>query len=145
MSKVIEIHRRGTFSVEEAQQLIPILNRMTQNYVQVVERIMTQLESLSSENFERIAELESKINKDIAAWHSKVKKLGGIPKGLWIVNLDSGNGYFSWQHGETQLMYWQNYSQSFKERQPLHQMPKLENLDKEKSVVEDDSVVSPLL
>ena len=144
-NSVVDIRRRGTFSLEEAKAIIPLLRKVTENYVSDVENKMARLDSISSQNTNLILLLEEQINCEIHKWHSKVRKLGGEPKGLWMVNLDAGNGYFSWKYPERELKFWHSYQQTFHDRIPLSDMPHREwAVCNKPSSLPENVVVNPL-
>ncbi len=118
-NSVVEIQRQGAFSLDQAQKIIPVIRAVTEKYVSIVESKMELLESSSKSQSEKVTDLEEEINKLIQSWHSKIRKLGGEPKGLWLVDLDSGKGYFCWKYPERELGYWHEYREGFKNRKPL--------------------------
>lgn len=116
---MITINRRGVFSLSQAQQILPVIRRITLEYSAKVELLIARLEILQLTQTEIICELEKQVNELIQIWNDKIRKLGAIPRGLWAVDLDSGSGYFSWKHPETDLLYWHGYNESYNDRVPL--------------------------
>jgi hypothetical protein len=55
----------------------------------------------------------------VELWQSKVEKLGGDPKGLWLVDFDCGIGYFCWKFPEEKLNHFHGYTEGFKSRLPV--------------------------
>src|SRR4051812_36244783 len=101
MEDVISINRRGVFSLEEARQVLPIIRRITLDISEKVDALLAELERLSKSEKKTAAFLEDEINKLIYLWNEKIRKLGAIPKGLWLVDFGFGRGYYCWKHPET--------------------------------------------
>lgn len=118
-SRVVDLSRRGVLSYDEACERVLVLRSLTAKYVEKVEKMMTQLESLSQEQIERIQDLEENINTLIHEWHGKVRKLAGVPKGLWLVDFDAGFGYYCWKFPESRLQYWHKYNEGFEARKKI--------------------------
>lgn len=116
---VVTINRRGIFKLEEAQAILPVVRRITQDFSQKTELLISRLESISPSQTETINELEAQVNELIKAWHEKIKKLGAVPKGLWLVDFDAGDGYFCWKYPEPQIAFWHSYEDGFTKRIPL--------------------------
>jgi hypothetical protein len=113
---MIEINRTQYFSLEEARELLPIVFRITKNYSSKVQALIERLEGLGSNNEAKVASLEKEVSQSIAEWQSKVQKLGAIPKGLWIADFDSGDGYFCWKFPERSLDFWHGYNDGYTKR-----------------------------
>lgn len=112
LDHVISINRTGIFKFEEANDLCPILKTMTKKYHDEVEVLMDRLEKIQLSQKQTIQELEDRINELITSWHQKVKRLGGYPHRLWVVHLDSGEGYYSWEYPQPEIKIWHSYEQT---------------------------------
>lgn len=115
----IQLHQEGykvQFSLEEAQQLLPIIFRLTKKYQEQVDSLMKRLQLLTHENSEAEARLEKQINQLIQEWQTKMSKLGAVPKGLWLLDFDSGDGYYCWKFPERQIEFWHGYADGFSKR-----------------------------
>lgn len=115
MDHIIEINRRSVFTHDEAQELLPIIFRITKTYSQKTEGMLARLDSLSCQEG-LTASLELQVNLLIQEWQNKIQKLGALPKGLWIADFDSGDGYFCWKFPERSIQYWHKYSDGFSKR-----------------------------
>lgn len=116
MDHIIEINRRSVFSLEEAQELLPIVFRITKAYSQKVEALIERLDALSGLGEESASSLELQVNGLIQEWQNKVQKLGALPKGLWIADFDSGDGYFCWKFPERGIEFWHKYTDGYSKR-----------------------------
>lgn len=121
--EVVTINRSGIFSLDQARAVLPIIRRITSEFSVNVEALMARLESVSLTQTETITRLEAEVNDLIKLWHEKVRKLGARPKGLWLVDFDSGDGYFCWKHPEADLAYWHSYDDGFTGRKPVENRP----------------------
>jgi hypothetical protein len=117
--EMITINRGGVFSLEQARSVLPVIRRITQEFSVKVEALMARLESVSLTQTDTISRLEAEVNELIKAWHEKIKKLGAKPKGLWLVDFDSGDGYFCWKYPESDLEFWHSYEDGFTGRVPI--------------------------
>jgi hypothetical protein len=43
-------------------------------------------------------------------------QLGCLPKGIWLVDFDNGEGYYCWRYGDDQIEYFHGYSDGFSGR-----------------------------
>ncbi|MBC86314.1 MAG: hypothetical protein CL677_03965 [Bdellovibrionaceae bacterium] len=117
-ASVISISRKGVLTLGEVQQILPIIKKITTQIKDDVDRLMQALEG-SVENPVKTADIESKINFKLDEWNSKITRLGGITKGLWLVDFDSGDGFYCWKHPEPDIMFWHAYNEGFKGRVPI--------------------------
>ncbi len=119
---MITINRRGVFSLEEARQILPVVRRITTEFAAKVELLIARLETLQLNQTETICTLEKQVNELIQSWNDKIRKLGADPRGLWVVDFNSGEGYYCWKHPETDILYWHSYDDSYIGRKPLASM-----------------------
>lgn len=120
---VIEINRRKTFSLVEAQELLPIIWNITQTYSRRVQTLLSRVEALQGHSQNRTAELEQEVNSLVQEWQNKMEKLGIHTKGLWIADFDSGDGYYCWKFPEDKIQYWHKYSDGFSGRKMIATIP----------------------
>lgn len=119
--RVITINQARTFSLLDAEEILPVVRRITHEWAQKVETLIARLEAKSPEQLTAIEQLEAEINSGIQMWHEKVKKLGATPKGLWLVDFDSGEGYYCWKYPEVRITHWHSYGDGFSGRVPIHE------------------------
>ena len=116
---IISIYSKKVFPLGEANSLLPIVKKITKKYATVVDSLISRLESLESSQSGEIEELEEKVNLEIRKWHTKIKSLGAKPNGLWLVDFDSGEGYYCWKYPEEEIRFWHSYSEGYKGRVEL--------------------------
>jgi hypothetical protein len=117
--RVFTINRCGVFSLDEAQSILPVVRRITQEFSTKVETLIARLETLPLTQNETICALEKQVNELIQTWNDKIRKLGAEPRGLWVVDFNSGKGYYCWKHPETSINYWHSYEDGYSGRKPL--------------------------
>ncbi len=118
-SQVVSINRSGNFTLVQAKQILPVVRKITEEYRDKVESLLSRLSTIDIDNFKLIDELEAQVNELLSEWNSKISRLGGIPKGLWLVDFDSGDGLFCWKHPEQEICYWHAYSEGLTGRIPI--------------------------
>lgn len=116
---VFTINRRGVFSLEEAQRILPVVRRITQEFSAKVELLIARLETLQLNQTETICALEKQVNDLIQTWNDKIRKLGADPRGLWVVDFGCGDGYYCWKHPEADILYWHGLDDGYSGRKPL--------------------------
>ena len=124
MENVFQFERRRTFSIETARELLPIVYRSSKNAYDQVQGIINQIDKMDPKNEFEVKELDSQINEVIGKWKIKLGKLGVEPKGVWIADFDSGDGYFCWKFPELDIKFWHEYEKGFNTRIPIENKPK---------------------
>ncbi len=94
------------FSYEQAVALLPEVERLTKEAVARVENAV----SADAAVYERI----------VTEWARAVMDLGLEVKGLWLVDFDSGAGYYCWRHPEPALEHYHGYDEGFPGRVKLN-------------------------
>lgn len=116
MENVIEINRKKTFTLEEARRLLPVVYRMTEESCKEVKTHLNRIDAFADKTHPSVASIEAEINLIIDRWQSKIEKLGGDPKGLWMADFDNGDGYYCWKYPETEINFWHGYQDGFSGR-----------------------------
>ena len=121
-TEIIGINRRSVFSLAEARTMLPLISRMTKTVAEKVQVLIAKIESKSRASDEGRAEIEAieaQASQLIQDWQTKVQKLGGLPKGIWVVDFDSGDGYFCWKYPELSIDHWHAYRDGYTKRKKL--------------------------
>jgi hypothetical protein len=121
MGTIVELNRKRVFTKAEAEELLPIVKRITDEYYSRLQNLMNRLEGLknredSPSGEDAFKKIEEEINVNVEAWQNKLEKLGAHTKGLWIADFDSGDGYFCWRYPENNIEYWHQYNDGFRGR-----------------------------
>ena len=119
MLNVLSINRNDHFTLEEANDLMPIIHRITSKHSLEAEKLMQRLENLEESQGDLIQKTEDELHAVVASWEAKVSKLGAEPRGLWLADLDAGDGYFCWKFPEKQIGFWHGYNEGYSNRVPV--------------------------
>ncbi len=118
---VFRVSRQGPFELDEATELVRLLNQITHKYSEKVNELVEQLESLPSHERQNVVEIENTIGQLINEWNGKVRRLGAIPKGLWLVDIDNGQGYYCWKYPEPGIEFCHDYNSGYAGRVPVEE------------------------
>lgn len=109
MANVIPIHSRRVFSQDEAESILPVVRRITERASAAAEEINDQIKFIPADE-----PLHKRLNMEmdliVRRWAIKVAKLGVNPRGVWLVDFDAGNGWFSWRMGDENLSFFHPHS-----------------------------------
>lgn len=93
---------KRTFTFEEAQKLLPAVRERTR-------RAISKIEAIPADAEEAAPEAEAVL----VAWAREMEELGIEVKGPWLVDFDSGAGYWCWRWPEETLDYYHGYEEGF--------------------------------
>jgi hypothetical protein len=96
---------KRVFTLQEARALLPRVKELTSDAVLRYGRLSGELEG----------ERESVVRE----WMREIRSLGVEIKGLWLVDFDSGAGYYCWKYPEPALNHFHGYEEGFNGRLPL--------------------------
>jgi len=119
MGNVVELRRNKLFTLREARVILPIVQKITTEAVAHVGTIRRQLDHLDPEGEQR-PQFQEALNQILQRWSLKIAKLGAEPKGFWLVDFDSGEGYFCWKYPEEDLGFFHPYETGLSGRTPIH-------------------------
>ena len=103
--EALEAPEKRTFTLEQARALMPRVQELTADAVERYARLPGDLEE---------ARLEV-----VQEWAEELRALGAEIKGLWLVDFDSGAGYYCWKYPEAALNHFHSYEEGFGGRLPL--------------------------
>ena len=106
------------FSYREALALFPAVRERTQKAVREIQEIYA-LQPTSDEAAGNNPHLELEINAVVEQWAEEITALGCEVKGLWLVDWDSGDGYYCWRYPEETIGYFHSYEDGFAGRLPI--------------------------
>ncbi|HRO66359.1 MAG TPA: DUF2203 domain-containing protein [Pseudobdellovibrionaceae bacterium] len=119
VSGIVEINRQRCFSLEEAEALLPIIYRLTDESSREMRRLVQCLETLPDKKSSRALEIEAQVDLLIDRWQKKLSRLGAHPKGLWLADFDNGDGYWCWKFPETSIRHYHGYQDGFTGRKQI--------------------------
>lgn len=104
MGMVIPIHSHRIFTREEAEELLPIVRRMTEQAASKAGDLQERLRFVPVE--EHLHErLSIRLDTTVKMWAAKISHLGCEPRGIWLVDFETGDGWLSWRYGDDGLNY----------------------------------------
>ncbi len=106
------------FSYRQALDLLPAVRKITRETIDKIESLNHQIKSredLEQKRTELSAATEAMLND----WQRQIRALGCYPKDLWLVDWDSGDGYYCWQYPEPTIGHHHGYVEGFSGRIPI--------------------------
>jgi hypothetical protein len=125
-TEIIGINRRSVFSLAEARTLLPLISRMTKTAADKVQVLIAKIEAKSRSSDTDRAEIEvfeAQASQLIQDWQTKIQKLGGLPKGIWVVDFRLGRWLLS--AGNTRrsaIDHWHAYRDGYTKRKKVGQI-----------------------
>ena len=107
------------FSYDEALATFPVVRDLTAAAVRRIESLTTTMGS-REEMDDRRQEIEDAYQKIVGAWAKQVSSIGCEVKGLWLVDWDSGDGYYCWKFPEEAIGFFHTYEEGFGGRLPVN-------------------------
>jgi hypothetical protein len=111
--EIINYNIVKNFSLDQAQELLPLIYGITEESSKKTKYLMACIEALPDKKSARALELQDQINVIIDRWQNKIERLGAKPKGLWLADFDNGNGYFCWKFPEVKILFKHGYQDGF--------------------------------
>jgi hypothetical protein len=116
-----------TFTYAEAKALLPRVQQLTTEAVTRVARLVENAgmddgdappgsEADAPGSLDRAGSLAARREQAqsvVNAWASEMSALGLVVKGLWLVDFDTGSGYYCWKHPETSIEYYHAHDEGF--------------------------------
>lgn len=110
--------RPRCFTLSEAQEILQTIKPITTRACQELEEIKSRLHKLLPSD-PRLSSVEEEYEAIVRKWISKMSRLGVLVRGLWLVDFDSGDGYFCWKYPELTIAHYHSYDGGFVERMPI--------------------------
>jgi hypothetical protein len=101
---------RKIFTYEEARRLIPAVRERTRAALDALSGVAVPAEEDAGAARERMEQAAGEI---LGAWAKDVAAMGIEVKGPWLVDFDSGSGYWCWKWPEESLDYFHDYEAGF--------------------------------
>ncbi len=106
------------FTYEEALATFPRVRELTERAVQQIEAMINRVQS-RKELADRKAELDKGVEQIVQVWAAEIAALGCEIKGMWLVDWDTGDGYYCWRYPEETLGHYHSYDEGFAGRVPI--------------------------
>jgi hypothetical protein len=97
---------KRVFTYEEAAAILPEVRRITGEAAGRVDAVETE----DPGEYQRI----------VGEWAAGILAMGIEVKGLWLIDFDSGAGYYCWRFPEQALEYFHGYDEGFSGRVKLN-------------------------
>jgi hypothetical protein len=110
---------RRIFTYDEALSTFPLVRDLTAAAVRQIEALTGSLGSREELDARR-EDLEEAQEKIVHAWAREVTAIGCEVKGVWLVDWDSGDGYYCWRFPEPSIAHFHTYDEGFAGRIPLN-------------------------
>jgi len=107
------------FTYDEALATFPVVRDLTAAAVRQVEALANGLDS-QEEMDSRREQLEEARERIVRAWAREVSSIGCEVKGIWLVDWDSGDGYYCWRFPEQAIGFFHTYDEGFAGRLPIN-------------------------
>ncbi len=112
------------FTLEEAQTLMPEVKRLTEPVYLLAASLAEELrEAEEAGDTGRSDDLKERLQALVQSWTNSIQDLQAEVKGLWLVDFDSGDGYWCWAYPESDLDHWHSYEGGFRARVPVAEKP----------------------
>jgi len=112
MGDVIKILQPTQFTLTQAQEVLPVIQKITKKAVKEFLFLEEKLQHHHNEP-KKWKAVEKEIGEVLNRWSEKIIKLGGLPKGIWLVDFDNGRGYYCWRYGDEDILYFHGYKDGF--------------------------------
>jgi hypothetical protein len=109
----------GPMTIERANQAIRIISKFTKEISVKVNSLINRLQAMDPKDRAQTTIVEAEVGQLIEGWNAKVTKLGGQPKGMWLVDIDAGDGYYCWKFPEPEIAFWHEYKSGYTGRVPI--------------------------
>lgn len=107
---------RRAWTLAAARALLPDVRRRTERAVRESEALLALGAAGGAPDVSQRAQTAAEVERVIGRWAREMEALGLDVKGLWLVDFDSGNGYFCWRWPEPELAYFHGYDEGFAAR-----------------------------
>jgi hypothetical protein len=106
------VKEKKIYSYSEAAAMLPQVQQITATAYDRVEELRPRAEGGAKDAQRMIDEI-------LGDWARQILALGVEVKGLWLVDFDSGSGYYCWKHPEPGLRFFHSYEDGFPGRIPI--------------------------
>lgn len=115
------LKRPRRFTLEQARRFVPVLDGITFVALERSAPLMEKLKAKGTEDEKKA--ITEELQEIVALWSEQVLYLGAITRGLWMVDFDCGDGFYTWVFGEDDVSSYRKYHQAFHERVPIPPTP----------------------
>jgi hypothetical protein len=107
------------FSYDDALNTFPLVRDLTAAAVRQIDALSANLGGRDDLDARR-EEIEEAQEKIVRAWARELTAVGCEVKGVWLVDWDSGDGYYCWRFPEKTIAFFHTYEEGFSGRMPIN-------------------------
>ena len=112
------------FTLDEALAMMPQVKATTEPVYNLAASLAEELsQAEDAEDEVRAEALRERLQTLVQSWQQSMQDLEAEVKVLWLVDFDSGDGYWCWAYPEEALDHWHSYEGGFGSRVPANQRP----------------------
>lgn len=100
-----------SWSLDAARAMLPEVRRRTERAVEEAEALLAEREQPTSGRSREA--VEKRIQAVVSRWAREMEALGVEVKGPWLIDFDSGGGYYCWRWPEEELEWFHGYDEGF--------------------------------
>lgn len=100
------------WTLDAAKAILPEVRERTARAVGEADALGAEREAAREGSPER-ERAEERLREVVSRWVREMEALGLEVKGLWLVDFDSGSGYYCWRWPEERLEYFHTYEAGF--------------------------------
>ena len=98
--------------------MLPDVRARTEQAVDRAHGLAEELEQLSDADPRRAPMLET-LDGVVTSWARDLRTMGLEVKGLWLVDFDTGDGYYCWKYPEPAVRHYHGYEEGFAGRMKI--------------------------
>lgn len=102
ITSIFPLNKSKIFTIEEAQDLVPILKHISTKTKRELNILNSQLSFLKTQS-EKAQLIQERINLLLQTWSDKVRRLGAIPVSMCKVRIPGENTQYIWEYPENKL------------------------------------------
>jgi hypothetical protein len=106
------------WTLDAARALLPDVRRRTERAFAEAEEHLAERERHPPAS-PAWREAHARADAAVDRWAREMEALGLEVKGLWLVDFDSGAGFYCWRWPETELAFFHGYEDGFAGRVPI--------------------------
>lgn len=109
------------FSYDEALSTFPLVRDLTSAAIRQIDALTQNAANAEDADSEGHGdELDEARDRIVRAWAREVTSIGCEVKGVFLVDWDSGDGYYCWRFPEQAISFFHTYDEGFEGRIPIN-------------------------
>jgi len=104
-----------THDLTTANQILPLIRRYTEEAIEETEDLAAKI-AFQPRSSTIHKKMSAAYDRAVMKWVDRIHRLGGVAKGLWLVDFDTGAGYLCWAFPEERVEHFHDYQGGFGSR-----------------------------